>query len=197
MREKIRKYREDLKLYSEMTDITSVSRRYFVIGFFDGVLTVLGLIIGAHMVGEISSRLIISAGVAAALALGISSSWGAFEAERIEQKIIKDEKDKALLVNSRECTIDRAHRFAAYVSSLVHGIAPIIAAMIPIAPYVFLPLDEAFVASVCLGFFSLFVVGAVMGKIARFNVILSGLRMLLAGVLTAVIVTLLSPSHFI
>lgn len=197
MRKRIRKFRNDLELYSKMTDITSISRRYFVIGFFDGVLTILGMIIGAHMVGEASSRLIISAGVATALALGISSSWGAFEAERIEQKIMKDEKDKALLVNSRECSIDRAHRFATYVSSIVHGIAPIIAALIPLFPYMFLPLEEAFIAAVSLGLLSLFIVGAVMGKVARFNIIMSGFRMLLAGILTALLVTILSPSHFI
>ncbi|KUK07063.1 MAG: hypothetical protein XD48_0687 [Archaeoglobus fulgidus] len=122
MKIKLQEIRERIKLYSEMTDIASVSRRYFIIGFFDGVLTILGLIIGSHLSGEISARLVITAGVATALALGISSSWGAFEAERIEQKIMKDQKEKALLVNSRESTIDRAHRFAAYVSSIIHGI---------------------------------------------------------------------------
>ncbi|WP_456468166.1 VIT1/CCC1 transporter family protein [Archaeoglobus sp.] len=197
MRDRIKKFKSELELYSRMTDIASVSRRYFVIGFFDGVLTILGMIIGAHMVGEASSRLILSAGVATALALGISSSWGAFEAERIEQKIMKDRKEKALLINSKECSIDRAHRFAAYVSSVIHGVAPIIAAFIPLLPYVFLPTEEAFTVAVSLGFASLFVVGAVMGKVANFNVIMSGVRMLLAGVMTALLVTLFSPSHFI
>lgn len=197
MKIKLQEIRERIKLYSEMTDIASVSRRYFIIGFFDGVLTILGLIIGSHLSGEISARLVITAGVATALALGISSSWGAFKAERIEQKIMKDQKEKALLVNSRESTIDRAHRFAAYVSSIIHGIAPIIGAILPLIPYAFLPLEEAFVMAVAIGFASLFILGAVMGKSARFNVFVSGFRMFLAGVVTAVIVTILSPSHFI
>lgn len=197
MRHRIKNFRNNLELYSKMTDITSISRRYFVIGFFDGVLTILGMIIGAHAVGEVSSRLIISAGIATALALGISSSWGAFEAERIEQKITKDEKNKALLVNSRESSIDKAHRFATYVSSIVHGVAPIIAASIPLLPYTVLPIEEAFIAAVSLSFLSLFTVGAVMGKVARFNIIMSGLRLMLAGILTALLVAILSPSHFI
>ncbi len=197
MIKRIEKFRENLRLYSEMTDIVSVSRRYFIIGFFDGILTILGLIIGAHMVGEASSRLIISAGFATGLALGISSAWGAFEAERIEQKIMKDEKERALLISSRECSIDRAHRFAAYISSIVHGFAPIIAALIPISPYILLPPNEAFTVAVSLGLISLFVVGAIMGRIAKFNIIVSGVRMLLAGLVTAMIVVVLSPSHFI
>ncbi len=197
MRDRIKKFKDDLELYSRMTDITSISRRYFVIGFFDGVLTILGMIIGAHMAGEASSRLILSAGVATALALGISSSWGAFEAERIEQKIMKDRKERALLINSKECSIDRAHQFATYVSSIIHGISPIIAAFIPLLPYVFLPIEEAFTVAVSLGFASLFVVGSIMGRLAKFNIVLSGFRMLLAGILTALLVTILSPSHFI
>ena len=197
MKDKLKKIREQISLYSEVTDLASVSRRYFIIGFFDGVLTILGLIIGSHLSGEISARLIITAGGATALALGISSSWGAFEAERIEQKIMRDQKERALLINSKESAIDRAHRFAAYVSSIVHGIAPIIGAILPIIPYAFLPLEEAFIAAVTIGFASLFILGAVMGRSAKFNMFVSGFRMFLAGVLTAVVVTLLSPSHFI
>ncbi|WP_456329872.1 VIT1/CCC1 transporter family protein [Archaeoglobus sp.] len=197
MKDKFKKIREQISLYSEVTDLASVSRRYFIIGFFDGVLTILGLIIGSHLSGEISARLIITAGVATALALGISSSWGAFEAERIEQKIMRDQKERALLINSKESAIDRAHRFAAYISSIVHGIAPIIGAILPIIPYAFLPLEEAFIAAVTIGFASLFILGAVMGRSAKFNMFVSGFRMFLAGVLTAVVVTLLSPSHFI
>jgi len=197
MKDRIKKVRERVNLYIEVTDLISVSRRYFIIGFFDGVLTILGLIIGSHISGEISARLIITAGVATALALGISSSWGAYEAERIEQKIMKDQKERALLVNSRESSIDRAHRFAAYVSSIIHGISPIIGAILPISPYAFLPLDEAFVASLTIGFASLFILGAFMGKMAGYNIFVSGFRMFLAGVLTALIVIFLSPIHFI
>ncbi len=195
MREKIRKFAEDLELYSRMTDIASVSRRYFVIGFFDGVLTILGLLIGAQLAGHAHARLVISAGVATGLALGISSGWGAFEAERIEQKILKDEKERALLIHGRECAVDRAHRFAMYISSLVHAVAPMIAALLPLIPYTLLPEDEAFYAAIGIGLISLFAVGATLGRMAKFNAVVSGLRMLLAGVLTMVVVSVLNPSH--
>ena len=154
------------------------------------------MITGAHLSGEVSSRLIISAGFATAFALGISSAWGAFEAERVEQKIMKKEKEKALLVNDRSCTIDRAHRFATYMSSTVHGVAPIVAAVIPLTPYILLPVDEAFIIALSAGLASLFVVGAMIGRIAGFNLIISGLRMFLAGIVTMIVVALLSPTHF-
>ncbi|RLE45435.1 MAG: hypothetical protein DRJ31_11275 [Candidatus Methanomethylicota archaeon] len=197
IKDKISDWRRDIDLYRRMTDIESVSRRYFVIGFFDGVLTILGMITGAHLSGEASSKLIISAGVATALALGISSAWGAFEAERIEQHISKTEKERALCVNSRESALDRAHKFAAYISSIIHGVAPIIAAVFPLAPYLFLPESEAFLIAMIMGLVSLFIVGSTMGKVAKLNIIASGVRMLLAGIATMLIVTLLSPSHFV
>jgi VIT1/CCC1 family predicted Fe2+/Mn2+ transporter len=118
LRDGIDKYR----IYSNITDITSVSRRYFVIGFFDGVLTVLGMIMGAHLSGGATSEIVISAGIATGLALGISSGWGAYEAEKIEQTIAMREKQKALLVNRESNTITKAHDFATYVSSTVHGV---------------------------------------------------------------------------
>ncbi|RLI75482.1 hypothetical protein DRP05_14700 [Archaeoglobales archaeon] len=196
MIDRFKKLLENYRLYSSMTDISSISRRYFVIGFFDGVLTVLGMIMGAHLSGEASPSLIVTAGVATALALGISSGWGAFEAERIEQLIVKRRKEKALLKNVKGCAIEKAHEFATVVSSIVHGFAPIPAAIIPLLPYLFLPLNQAFYVSLALGLSSLFVVGMFLGRISKTNLIVAGLRMIVAGLVTLAVVTTLSPSHF-
>ncbi len=187
----------NVRIYCQMTDIVSISRRYFVIGFFDGVLTILGMVMGAHLSGKASTEIILTAGVATALALGISSGWGAFEAERVEQTLEADEKRRMLLRDTKGCTIDKAHAFATYVSSIVHGIAPIPAATVPLIPYLFLPPDEAFKATLLIGFSLLFLVGTMMGRIARRNILISGLRMVIAGLLTLALVTLLSPSHIV
>ena len=185
---------EKYKLYSQITDLSSVSRRYFVIGFFDGVLTILGLIMGAHLSGEASNNLIISAGIATALALGISSGFGAYEAEIIEQNIKKKEIEKAMLSNVGG-VIDSAHKVAIYFSAFIHGIAPLIASLIPLIPYAILPLDLAFYSSMVLGFISLFLVGFIFGIISKMNVLIAGLKFVLAGVITLVVITVLNPAH--
>jgi predicted membrane protein (TIGR00267 family) len=185
---------EKYKLYSQITDLSSVSRRYFVIGFFDGALTILGLIMGAHLSGEASNNLIISAGIATALALGISSGFGAYEAEIIEQNIKKKEIEKAMLSNVGG-VIDSAHKVAIYFSAFIHGIAPLIASLIPLAPYAILPLDLAFYSSMVLGFVSLFVVGFIFGRISKTNVLIAGLKFVLAGVITLIVITILNPAH--
>ena len=102
-----------------------------------------------------------------------------------------------MLVNNRESVIDRAHKIAAYVSSAVHGLAPILAAILPLLPYTIFPENKAFFVLIFVGLASLFVVGALIGRIAKFNLIMSGFRMLLAGLATILIVMILSPSHFI
>jgi len=185
---------ERYRMYSCITDLSSTSRRYFVIGFFDGVLTILGMIMGAHLSGQATSQIIISAGIATGLALGISSGWGAYEAEKIEQTIMMREKQKALLVE-KSSAVSRAHVFATYISSLVHAFAPIPAAFIPLIPYVFMEAEKALVPAVIVGLSSLFVVGSMMGKISKRNILIAGLRMMLAGVATLAVVTVLNPSH--
>ncbi len=191
--EKIKKY----KLYTQMTDISSISRRYFVIGFFDGVLTIMGMVLGAHLSGEVSREIILSAGIATSLALGISSGWGAYEAERVEQRLMALEKKRALLkLDGEECLIEEAHMFATKVSSLVHAIAPIPAGIIPLIPYIFLPENLAFMLALAIGFLLLFIVGVALGNVSKENVLKSGARLVLAGIVTLVVVTILSPAHY-
>ncbi|MBE8540340.1 VIT1/CCC1 transporter family protein [Geoglobus acetivorans] len=185
------------RIYSNVTDLSSISRRYFVIGFFDGVLTIMGLVLGAHLSGEANATVIFSAGIATSLALGISSGWGAYEAERVEQTLSALEKRRALLkMDGEQCLIDDAHDFAMKVSSFVHAIAPIPAGVLPLVPYLFLEENMAFLVSLLTGFTLLFIVGVSMGRVSRSNLIKSGARMVLAGVATLLIVTLLSPAHF-
>ncbi len=182
------------KIYSQVTDISSISRRYFVIGYFDGVLTIMGLIMGAHLSGEASNTIVISAGFATALALGISSGFGAYEAEIIEQSIRLKEIEKAMLSEVKGI-IESAHRVAVYISSLIHAIAPLIGALIPLIPYFILPAEVAYYDALTLGFLSLFAVGFTFGRLSKENVMVAGLKFVLAGVITLIIVTILNPAH--
>ncbi len=186
-----------LKTYFEISEVSAVSRRYFVIGFFDGLLTIAGLIIGAFISGENDPKLILTIGFATALALGISSMWGAFEIERIEQKVEKKKREKYMLSKLEDSIIEEAHRFATLFTSFVHGVAPILGALILIAPYAFLSPLEAFEASIAICCLSFVILGVVMGKMAEENVILNGIRMLVFGVIVMLLVLLINPGHVI
>lgn len=185
------------KAYCEIAEIASVSRRYFVIGFFDGLITIAGLIIGAFISGENDSKLILTIGFATALALGISSMWGAFEIERIEQKTKKLTREKHMLSRLENSIIKEAHEFATLFTSLIHGIAPIVGAVILMIPYAILPPFEAFEVAIAVCIVSFFVLGAVLGKMAEENLILNGLRMLIFGIAVMLAVLILNPGHVI
>jgi hypothetical protein len=79
---------ERFRKYARMTNAWSLARRYLVIGAFDGVLTILGMILGYYFSGEIiNTKIISTTGVAASIALDLSSAWGAWEAERCEKSL--------------------------------------------------------------------------------------------------------------
>ena len=189
--------RERIKTYLDLTETQAVSRRYFLIGFFDGLLTIAGLIIGAFISGHNDSRLVLSVGFATMLAVGISSAWGAFEAERIEQESLKRKREKHLLFRFGDGIIEDAHRFAVVITSAVHGIAPIIGSIILLIPYLILPPLEAFEFSIILCCISLFLIGTLMGRIFEGNIFINGLRTLVLGLLIMLLVAILNPAHVV
>lgn len=186
-----------ISLYFDLVEISAISRRYFVIGFFDGLITIAGMILGAYLAGHNHSEVIIPVGFATALALGISSSWGAFEAERVEQKALRSRREKSMLFRKDETIFDEAHRFATTFSSLVHGISPILGALILILPYTLLPPFQALQCSVIICSASLFILGAIMGRMANEQPILNGLRIFLLGIIVLGLVLILNPEHMI
>src|SRR6266705_3596917 len=130
-------WRRRIREYDEITNVGPIVRRYFVIGAFDGALTVLGIIIGAAATvgGRPESRgLVLAVSASASIALAISSAVGAYEAERVEKKLHRHSIERAMLVElSREHR--SAFRAAALVSAGVHGVAPLIAALVPSVPF--------------------------------------------------------------
>src|SRR3989304_4815879 len=74
---------------NETTNVGPIGRRYFVIGAFDGALTILGIVVGAFAVGagEETRHLVIIASISAAIGLAAGGAVGAYEAERGGKKM--------------------------------------------------------------------------------------------------------------
>src|SRR5438128_1693227 len=161
----LRAWRRRIRDYDEITNVGPIIRRYFVIGAFDGALTVLGIIIGAYAVG-------------------------AYEAERVEKKLDIRTIERAMLARLSE-EHKEAFQFAAILSALVHGIAPLLAALLPIIPFAFLNFRDATIAAIVITFVVLFVIGAYLGNLVRERVIVTGLRFVAAGLGTAVLLWLM------
>jgi predicted membrane protein (TIGR00267 family) len=184
-----------LRFNFALTKSGAIARRYFVIGAFDGALTILGVILGAY-VGEgishpdLAKHLIFGAGVAGGIALAVSSTVGAYEAERVEHMLSHQHLEKAML-RPVEGTRLEAMRVSISVSALAHGIAPLLAAFVPLIPFFFLSLDEAVVTAIALTLSFLFILGAYLGSLIKEMIVYTGLRFVVAGLATAIILILI------
>src|SRR5206468_1347294 len=167
-----RAWRRRLREYDEITNVGPIIRRYFVIGAFDGALTVLGIIISSSAFGDLESHkaLVLSASFGAAIALAVSSAVGAYEAERVEKKLDIRTIERALLARLSE-EHREAFRFAAIVSALVHGVAPLIAGLLPVIPFLLLDARTAAIAAIVTTLVILFVLGVYLGNLVRERVL--------------------------
>ena len=93
---------EKLKTYNKITGFGIIARRYFVNNFYDGMLTILGILLGFFVLiiknGQtvIDSNLIILPGLGTAISMFISGLSGSYLSERAEQRKIQIEIQKAM-----------------------------------------------------------------------------------------------------
>lgn len=185
-------FRERVRLARQVTELDSIMRRYFVIGAFDGALTILGVILAAWLVGALSRSLVLVAGVSGGLALGVSSMVGAYEAERVERRLDEINLKSSMLREPSE-EYRAALETASWLGAVVHAVAPVIAAMIPVVPYLLfaegpegLVMATYWAVAITLGF--LFAMGAYLGSMIKERRIVTGLRFAAAGLLTALLI---------
>lgn len=88
------------KTYIEITDLGAISRRYFVNNFYDGMLTIIGVILGSFVLflgnKNIISSIIIMPGISTSITMFISGFSGSFLSEKAEQNKVKSEIKKAM-----------------------------------------------------------------------------------------------------
>ncbi len=192
---------ERLKMYWRITELGALTRRYLVIGAFDGALTIVAIVLAALagamlfdvLVSPSEIDILVRAGLSAAVGLALSSGWGAYEAERVERR-----KEIQLLEQQMQrpmdgCMVDSAVHFATGWASFIHGISPLPAAILPLIPLILFPLDFVFAGfiSVSITMIFLFLLGVWMGRISKSNILTGGLRIVIVGLITALICVLI------
>ncbi len=190
---------KNLRSHLKLTKSEAIARRYFVIGAFDGALTILGVIIGAyvsegHIHPDLAKRLILASGFSGGIALAVSSTVGAYEAERVEHLLKHQELEKAMLRPVEGQRVE-AMKVSIFVSALVHGVAPLLAAFVPLLPFLFMTLDLAVVTAIGVTLAFLFALGAYLGSLIKEMIFYTGLRFVIAGLLTAIILIIVGGSY--
>ena len=176
-----------------MGETEGIAKRYMVMNSFDGALTALGIIIGSLLAGVDDPRTLILAGLGASIAMAVSGGFGAYLTESAVKKEEIAESESAMLEEFDHTVINQAATISSYFVALVDGLSPFVAASISFLPFFgayFLswPIQVAYISSILLTGLSLFILGAYLGKISKENVLMNGIRMIIAGVVTAILV---------
>lgn len=185
-----KKHAERWKYYDAVTGMSKILRRYFVMNSFDGALTIFGLLLGSYAAGVTAPFLIVSIGMGTAIAIGFSGLTGAFMAERAERTREIKMMERALHRKLDNTDYKKAYDFATFLAGVVDGVSPLIAASLLLSPFVFIPMPDAYYYSFGLALVVFFGLGAFLAKTSRENLIWTGMKFLLAGVLCMLVILL-------
>ena len=183
MRKRIIKYR----YYLEATKAYEIARRLFVINAFDGALTIMGVVIGAHFSGVTDAHIVITAGIARQRGHGhlrhqrcLSGGEGGEDGHAQE---------------SGRHPLCQSHRVCFRHCGSVDGISPALSAAFIVMPYFFVPqisMQSAFYTSLVLSLSILFTLGVFLARISDERPMASGIQMILVGIATIIIVGLVA-----
>lgn len=183
--------RKRIKTYFRISHAGQIIRRYFVLNGFDGLYTMLGIIIGAYVSGHHDPRVVLGAGFAGIIALGISGASSAYFTEKAERERTLKELESSMLTDLHNTIHGKSQSFASFTSAFVNGFSPIFAAFIMAIPFLLstkniITVEVAFPLSIIIGLIEIFSLGYYLGYISRGNRMLYAIRMLAVAGVTAI-----------
>jgi predicted membrane protein (TIGR00267 family) len=184
LRTQLERWRE----YTEIAEVGEIARRYFAMNAFDGVLTIIGVLMGNYVAQVVETRVVIATGLSTSLAMGISGLWGSYLTESAERRREIDELEEQTLTSLRDTKIGKASRMAAVLVAIVDGLSPFLAALLVLVPFfvagVFPIVKWAYYVSLLVALCTLFGLGIFLGRISKENLLLSGVKTVTAGVVS-------------
>jgi predicted membrane protein (TIGR00267 family) len=189
---------DSLREYERIAGFWQIARRALANNAFDGVLTMVGVVMGQWVGGVENPSTVILTGIATSISIGVSGLWGAYLAESAERGRELAELEKISLTDLGGTKIGRASRVAVVVGSLVDGLSPLVSSLIVLTPFFFVTLVSdmvvSYVVSMALALVSLFGLGMFLGHISGRSLIGYGIRTAIAGVV-AIVITRLLPTN--
>ncbi|MFX0054127.1 MAG: hypothetical protein ACFFAX_01655 [Promethearchaeota archaeon] len=182
-----------IRIQLDVAHGTQIARRYLAMNAFDGVLPVIGILMGGlislayqNSIFVYQTTLLAILGTSFAMFVsGITSSYLTETAER--EREIK-ELELSMLTTLRGSGLSRAARTTTIVVSLINGLSPSMAALVTAFPLFFpfftvIPVEVSFYLSISVGLIVLFSLGVFLGRVSKTNVVIYGIKTLAAGAL--------------
>lgn len=174
-----------------------ISRRYIVLNGFDGILTVLGITVGAFASSVSSPQALVSSGMGTALGLMISGFTSAYFTEKAERardfKELQDQMVSEMEGSIQEKNVSKKSLFVAGLN----GISPFLTATISTLPYIFAAfgvislVNAAYFFSTAISISLLALFGAFLGRISRKSMLIFAIKMVGVGLITMAVTYLL------
>ncbi len=155
---------------------TGEKLRDFILGIQDGIVNVLGLVLGVAS-ATYETKAVLIAGIAGLFAESISMGAVAYTSSKAARDFYKKNKER------KEANLYRNPIGIAFFVFF----ATILGSVVPVLPFFFIPVKIGILLSVALSGVTLFVVGAVKGNLTNGKWTKSGIEMLLVGLLSAII----------
>jgi len=191
------RYLREIETYLRITRAPRILRRYFAMNAFDGAMTSLGIVIGAYITDISDPRAVMGVIVLSGVAMGISGFSGTYMTESAERSKALNELEDAMLVDLNDTVHGQASKFVSVFAAIVDGSAPFLASLPSVLPFALsllgiMSVQMAFQASMGASLAILFLLGVFLGRVSRTNIVYSGIKMVLAGVVVALLALLLN-----
>mgnify|MGYP007077386099 CR=1 FL=1 len=186
-----------LRYLIELSHAHRIARRYFVTNGFDGVLAMLGLLMGFRVTGSAALEVMIGACLGAAVALLMSGLTSAYISESAEKAHELRELERSMVTSLDDSAHAEAARLMPWLIALVNGLSPLSLALLILLPLllaqqgVWLPfsaLDSAILIALLLSF----LLGVFLGRLSGRFWLWTGMRALMIAVFTALIILVLN-----
>ncbi len=191
---------EQILLFMRITRSQQIARRYFIVNGFDGTLTMLGLLTGFYVSGQVVLPVVISVCLGAAIALGMSGLTSAYISEAAERKHELKNLEQAMIADLGESAYGKASRLMPFYIALINGLAPFLIALIIITPLVIgnshpQLLPQPLEIAALLAFLITFLLGIFLGRISGHFWLWSGIRTLIIAIITSTMIYVFSPAY--
>jgi predicted membrane protein (TIGR00267 family) len=159
--------------------------RYIILGTIDGILAVLGIIVGLWS-ASVGPDVIIKAALGGGIALCLTNGIGSYLAETTVEYGKLSEVEQALLQDLKNTKIERQTRNKILIDSVIHGGSSFVGSLIPLAPFLFISNGMAEYVSIGLALCALVLLGLFSGRISGQSYLKSVVRMVLLGAVVVI-----------
>jgi len=140
----------------------------FIFGAEDSLVSTVGLLSGIASAGIAQKEIVIS-GVVLICVEAFSMSVGSFLSE------------SAIEESDSGCITCKTEKSNSLFASVIMFASYFVCGLIPLFPYLIIPVEKAFLGSIMASLGSLFVLGVVSAKILKINILKNSLKMIIIG----------------